>query len=143
MATVSVEAGNLSAFPGAVQEALLPQAESASSSGAKWVFKKATPVKWGKPKPGATVLMSDAASGKSLTVDMSADKTNLSGMKLNYAAKKGTFKGSFKVYVMQGGAGAMKLKKYTFKVSGVVVDGVGYGTATCRNPAVSWPVMVR
>ena len=57
--------------------------------------------------------------------------------------KKGTFKGSFKVYALKGAGKARKLKKYTVNVSGVVVDGVGYGTATCKKPAVAWPVTVR
>jgi len=85
----------------------------------------------------------DAESGKGLLVDTSGDKTNLSAMKLTYTPKKGTFKGSFKVYALEGSGKATKLKKYTIKVSGVVVGGVGYGTATCKKPAVSWSVTVR
>ena len=34
--------------------------------------------------------------------------------------------GSFKIYVIQDG----KLKKFTVKVAGVVVDGKGWGSAT-------------
>ena len=36
-----------------------------------------------------------------------------------------------------------KLKKYTVKVTGVVVDGVGHGVATCKKPVVSWTVKVQ
>ena len=36
-----------------------------------------------------------------------------------------------------------KLKKYTVKVTGVVVDGVGHGVATYKKPAVSWIVKVQ
>ena len=36
-----------------------------------------------------------------------------------------------------------KLKKHTVKVAGLVVDGLGYGEATCKKPAASWAVMVR
>ena len=36
-----------------------------------------------------------------------------------------------------------KLKRYTVKVSGGVVNGVGYGSATCRRPEINWPVTVR
>ena len=57
--------------------------------------------------------------------------------------KKGTFKGSFKLYTLTGAGKATKLKKYTVKVSGVVVGGVGHGVATCKNPAVSWAVTVK
>ena len=76
-------------------------------------------------------------------VDTSKGKTNLSAMKLNYTAKKGTFKGSFKVYALQGEGKGRKLKKYTVKVGGVVVEGVGYGTATCKRPALTWSMTVK
>ena len=76
-------------------------------------------------------------------VDTAGDKTNLSAMKLTYTPKKGTFKGSFKVYALEGSGKATMLKKYTIKVSGVVVGGVGYGTATSKTPAASWAVTVK
>ena len=85
----------------------------------------------------------DEASGKGLIVDITKGKTNRSGLRLTYTPKKGTFKGSFKVYALEGMGKATKLKKYTVNVSGVVVGGIGYGTATCKRPAVSWPVTVR
>ena len=85
----------------------------------------------------------DAESGKGLLVDTSGDKTNLSAMKLTYTPKKGTFKGSFKVYALEGTGKATKLKKYTVSVTGVVVGGAGYGTATSKNPAASWSVSVK
>ena len=85
----------------------------------------------------------DEESGKGLVVDTSAGKTNLSGLKLTYTPKKGTFKGSFKVYALEGAGKATKLKKYTVNVSGVVVGSVGYGTATCKKTAASWPVTVK
>ena len=56
--------------------------------------------------------------------------------------KKGTFKGKFTLYALEGAGKSTKLKKYSFNVTGVVVDGAGYGVATCKKPAVSWPVMV-
>jgi hypothetical protein len=47
------------------------------------------------------------------------------------------------VYALEGAGKARKLKKYTVKVNGVVVHGVGYGTATCKKPAVGpWSVTV-
>ena len=67
---------------------------------------------------------------------------NLSAMKLTYTPKKGTFKGSFKVYALEGAGKATKLKKYTVKVTGVVVNGVGYGVAICKKPAARWAVTV-
>ena len=85
----------------------------------------------------------DAASGKGLIVDTSRGRTNLSGLKLTYTPKKGTFKGSFKVYALETAGNGVKLKKYTVNVTGLVVDGVGRGMATCRKPAASWSVTVR
>ena len=140
--TVSVNAGDLSVFPGTVLDTLLPSAEKGASSGLKWTFAKATSVKWAKPKAGEAPVTLDAASGKGLIVDTSKDRTNLSGVRLTYTAKKGTFKGSFKVYALEGSGAATKLKKYSLQVGGVVVNGVGYGSATCRKPAVNWAVTV-
>ena len=76
-------------------------------------------------------------------VDTLKDKTNLSAMKLTYAAKKGTFNGSFKVCELQGLGKGTKLKKCVVKVTGVVVNGVGYGSATCTKPAFTWSVTVK
>ena len=113
------------------------------SSGTRWTFAKATSVKWAKPKVGETPVVLDAASGKGLLVDTTKDRTNPSGMKLTYTAKKGTFKGSFKVYALEGSGASTKLKKYNLKVGGVVVNGVGYGSATCKRPAITWSLKVR
>ncbi len=44
---------------------------------------------------------------------------------------------------LEGAGATTKLKTYTVNVSGVVVDGVGYGKATCKKPAVSWTVTVK
>ena len=63
-------------------------------------------------------------------------------MKLTYTPKKGTFKGSFKVYALEGEGKATKLKKYTVNVSGLVVGGKGYGAATCKKPFAAWRVTV-
>ena len=146
-AKVYVDAGGgrgATALPAGTIEELLPDGEPVAVSGGKWKFAKAAGVKWAKPKKGAALPERyDEASGKGLIVDDTKGKTNLSAMKLTYTPKKGTFKGSFKVYALEGAGKATKLKKYTVKVSGVVVGGVGYGTATCKNPAVSWSVTVK
>ena len=142
-ATVTVDAADLSMFAGTVLEDLLPKDEQATVAGGKWTFAKAASVKWGKPKKGAAIPeIYDEASGKGLFVDTSKG-TNLSGLKLTYTPKKGTFKGSFKVYALEGVSPKIKLKKYTVKVNGVVVDGVGYGAATSKKPALAWSVTVR
>ena len=141
--TVSVDAGDLSAIPGAVLDFLLPTAEKGVSSGTRWTFAKAASVKWAKPKTGVNPVVLDAESGKGLIVDTSRNRTNLSGMNLAYAAKRGTFKGSFRVYVLEGTGSSTKLKKYTAKVVGVVANGVGYGSATWKHPEITWPLTVR
>ena len=144
---VYVDVGGASggrALPEGTIEDLLPDGEPVIPKNGKWKFAKAASVKWAKPKQGAVLPERyDAESGKGLLVDTSGDKTNLSAMKLTYTPKKGTFKGSFKVYALEGSGKATKLKKYTIKVSGVVVGGVGHGTATCKKPAASWSVTVR
>ena len=142
-ATAAVEMDDVSVFSGKVLTGLLPYSEVADVNNGKWKFKKAAGVKWGKPKKGAVPSeFYDPQSGKDLLVDDTKGKTNLSGMKLSYTPKKGTFKGSFKLYSLQGSGKKTKLKKYTVKVSGVVVDGVGYGIATCKKPAMTWAVTV-
>ncbi len=143
-ATASVEMDDVSAFSGMVLTGLLPYSEVADVNNGKWAFKKAAGVKWSKPKKGAAPSeFYDPLSGKDLLVDVEKGKTNLSGMKLSYTPKKGTFKGSFKVYALQGSGKGTKLKKYTFKVSGVVVDGIGYGLAVCKKPMLSCPVSIK
>ena len=141
--TVSVDVGDLSAIPGTVLDSLLPKDEKGTSSSSRWTFARAASVKWAKPRVGVRPVVMDATSGKGLIVDTSRDKTNLSGIKLTYTAKSGTFKGSFKVYALEGTGKSTKLKKYTVKVGGVVVDGVGYGSATCMRPEINWALTVR
>ena len=143
-ATVEIEDGDLDLFPGTLLTALLPDEEQATVKNGKWTFAKAASVKWAKPKKGAAIPeIYDEASGKGLIIDDTKGKTNLSGLKLTYTPKKGTFMGSFKVYALQGEGKATKLKSYTISVNGMVVDGVGAGMATCKKPAVAWPVTVR
>ena len=57
--------------------------------------------------------------------------------------EKMAFKGLFKVYALEGSGKKTKLKRHTVRVTGLVVDGVGYGKATCKKPAVSWTVTVK
>ena len=138
------DGGGTPSLPAGTLEDLLPDGEPVVAAGGKWKFAKAASVKWAKPKKGAEPPeIYDEASGKGLIVDDTKGKTNLSGMKLTYTPKKGTFKGSFKLYALEGAGKATKLKKYTVKVSGVVVGGVGYGTAACKKPAVNWAMTVK
>lgn len=62
-------------------------------------------------------------------VDTAKLGANPSALKLTYKAKGGSFKGSFKVYADVNG----RLKATKVSVVGVVLDGVGHGTATIKN----------
>ena len=119
------DAGNR---PAGTLTELLPDEEALKASGGKWVFAKPAKVKYGKRKEG----------GIGLTLDTAGGKTNRSAMKLTYAPKTGVFKGSFKIYAVQGG----KLKRFTVKVTGFVVDGTGFGLATLAKPRTTWWLQV-
>ena len=109
---------------------LLPDGEPAIPKGGKWAFNKAATVKFSKDKTKAEW-------------DTSKGKTNLSGLKLTYTPKTGVFKGSFKLYALEGADTARKLKKYTVNVTGVVVDGKGVGQAVIKKSAADpWTVTV-
>ena len=80
--------------------------------------------KWTLPKAGSVAY----AKGTT-TVDEVKAGENPSGLKLTYKAKDGMFKGSFKAYADVGG----KPKATKVDVTGVLVDGVGYGAATVKK----------
>ena len=86
----------------------------AVSGGAKWVL----------PKAGKVVYVKGTAD-----VDEAKAGDNPSALKLAYNAKDGSFKGSFKAYVDVNG----KPKATAVNVTGVLVDGVGYGAATIKK----------
>ena len=141
---MTVEVNDLSMFAGRVLADFLPNDEQATVNNGKWVFNKAASVKWAKPKKGAAQPdIYDGESQKGLIVDTSKGKTRLSGLKLIYTPKKGTYKGKFTVYALEGSVKATKLKKYTFNVTGAVVDGAGYGVATSKKPTANWSVTVK
>jgi hypothetical protein len=100
-----------------INAALLPDGVEVAQKKGKWTVPKAGKVKY---KNGAW--------------DISGE--NPSALKLSYKSKTGAFTGSFNVYGLVNG----KMKKYSVKVSGVVVNGVGYGTASLKKPAASWIV---
>ena len=109
---------------------LLPDGEPVIPKGGKWSFNKNATVKLSKDKT-------------TYTIDDKNGKTNRSSMKLTYTPKTGVFKGSFKLYALEGVDGKKKLKKYTVNVIGFVVDGKGIGEATCKKPnGGPWPVTV-
>ena len=95
---------------------------------------KAVGTKWMLPKAGKVAY-------KRGTTEIDATKLgeNPSALKLTYMAKDGSFKGSFKVYADNAG----RLKATTVNVTGVVINGVGYGTAVVKGASGSVPVKVK
>ena len=98
-----------------VEESLLPAEVEVAVSGTRWSTPKAGKVKF------------NAESG---AYEDSTETGNPSGLKLSVASGKGTFKGKFKVFAVTE---AGTPKKYTAVVSGAILDGVGYGTATIKK----------
>ena len=123
------------AVPGTLLGDLLPYAETFSVTGTRWQFAKAANVK---------LVKNRTTNAFDLVVDSSSGKTNLSGLKLTYVARSGQFRGSFKVYGLEETNGKKKLKKYSVNVLGFVVNGKGYGEASCRRPAGGpWTVTLK
>ena len=83
-------------------------------------------------KAGTVKLLRDKTG-----LDLSKAGTNPSRLKLSYTMKTGVFKGSFTLYTLADG----KLKKVPVVVTGVVLGGRGYGTASVRKVG-SWPVTI-
>ena len=99
----------------------LPDGMAVTQSGTKWTL----------PKAGKVQLAKDG------TVDEAKLGGNPSALKLTYKAADGTFKGSFKAYADVNG----KPKATTVNVTGVLVNGTGYGTAAVKKVAVA-PVTI-
>lgn len=125
----------LESFP--VLASCLPDGTEIGAANGRWTLPKAAKVKYAKVK-GAT------PAAYELVIDEGRNGANVnrSGLKLSYAAKTGLFKGSFTLYADAGTEAKPKLKKYKASVVGMVVDGVGYGQAACKKPAMSWPVEI-
>ena len=105
-------------------DSFTPDGTEIDASTSRWKLPKADSVRFVKDEGWAI------AEGK--------DYGNPAGLKLTYSEKTGLFKGSFKVFseTEEG-----RSKKYTATVTGAVVDGVGYGTATIKKVG-SLPVKV-
>ena len=98
-------------------EDYLPWEVSVAPKGTKWIV--ADGVKAGQIKMDKDGEVYDAK-----------ESDNPSGLKLTFTAKTGLFKGSFKVYAIDAKG---KLKSFSATVHGIVVDGLGYGTATIKK----------
>lgn len=110
-----IDAAAFSAVWGLEPLPYLPDGIAVEQQGAKWIVA-------GGAKAGKVVY-------KDGVVDESKLGVNPSGLKLTYKSKEGSFKGSFKAYAVSGG----KLKSATVSVLGVMINGVGYGTAAIKG----------
>ena len=106
------------------EEDLLPNGVEVTVSGTRWTTPKADRVKF---------------NGDDSAYEVQTEFGNPSGLTLSVSPAKGSFCGKFKVFAVTE---AGKSKKYTAVVSGAVLDGVGYGTATIKKIG-SVPVTVR
>jgi hypothetical protein len=108
---------------------ILPDGEAVSVSGKKWVVAdgaKAAKVAYKKDE----LTIAEGKKGQGVA--------NASGLKLTYKSKDGSFTGSFTVYAIEKG----KLKKHKATVTGVLIDGIGYGTATIKKIG-SWTIEIK
>ena len=122
---------------GALLDDLLPKAEPVSvKNGKRLECRKVASVKYKK----------DKATGRyELTGLDDPKKQNKSGLKLAYAPKTGIFTGTFKIYATTAATTpegrSPKLKGFTMHIIGFMIDGIGYGQAYSKKPAVGpWNV---
>ena len=108
-----VDANELSRLVPGLSKDFLPDGLAVSMSGGKFAIDKA----------GKVALQKDTG------YDVAKAGTNPSGLMLSYKTKTCTFAGKFTVYVLVGG----KIKKTAVAVTGVVLDGRGYGSATVKK----------
>lgn len=116
-----LQVGAFASIPG-IHAELLPTNEPIVG---KWGTAKAAKVAY----KNGELTITPATNGGSVE--------NPSGLKLSCKEKDGSFTGSFKVYAVNGG----KLKKYSATVTGLLLDGVGYGTALIKNES-RCPVLI-
>ena len=85
---------------------------------------------------GTKWIIADGAMAGQIKMDKDGEvydakeSENPSGLKLTFTPKTGLFKGSFKVYAIDAKG---KLKRFSASVNGIVVNGIGYGTATIKK----------
>ena len=117
------EAGNLSSLAGVLTK-YLPADELVTRTDKKWkVAAKAGKLKYVKPN-----------EKKGVAGELQATGSNIAGLKLTYAPKTQTFKGSFKVWTFDDAK--QKLKSVSAKVTGVVINGNGYGQAMVKKDVI-------
>ena len=135
-AVVDVDFGSgTGALPSGTLVELLPTgntAEPIENVNGKWKFASGASVRYVVAKDKATYELQGISDPK---------KTNLSSMRLTYNARKGTFSGSFKVYALDTSGAKPRLRKHVARVTGIVVESLGYGKAEIRNVG-TFPVTI-
>ena len=116
-ATFRIDEDEFAAVTGIAALPYLPDGVSVEPNGAKWVVA-------GGAKAGKVAYRRGTQE-----IDEAKLGDNPSGLKLTYKKTDGSFKGSFKVYAEVKG----RLKATTVSVSGIVLNGIGYGTATIKK----------
>ena len=138
-AVVDVDFGSgTGALPSGTLVDLLPTgngAEPVLNANGKWKFAPAAMVKYAAVRNGSNETTYE------LQGTSDPQKTNRSAMRLMYNAKKGTFSGSFKVYALDTSGTKPRIRRHSAKVTGIVVDSLGYGKAEIKNVG-SFPVTV-
>ena len=117
-------AGNLSSLAGVLTKYLLAD-ELVTRTDKKWTV---------KAKAGKLKYNKKANPKRDIVEGLQPTGSNIAGLKLTYTPKTQTFKGSFKVWTFD--AAKKKLKSVSAKVTGVVVDGVGYGQVTVKKDVI-------
>ena len=97
-----------------IEDALTPDGTEFEVASGRWRFQRADTVRFTSDEGYETVR----------------DNGNPAALKLTYNARYGTFKGTFKVFCVTE---AGRAKRRTATVNGVVVDGVGYGSAVIKK----------
>ena len=116
-------AGDLSSLPGVLTK-YLPADELVTRTEKKWAVRvKAGKLKYVKPN-----------EKKNIAGGLEATGSNIAGLKLTYTPKTQTFKGSFKVWTFD--EAKKKLKSVSAKVTGVVVNGNGYGEVVVKKAKI-------
>ena len=118
---------------GAALTEFLPFEKTFQTTEKKWIFDKAAQIR---------LVRNRQTKVYELTVNTSSGRTNLSALKLNYTAKTGFFKGTFKAWSLANVKGRDRLMSYVVTVTGLVVDGQGVGVAICKKTGASAPVVI-
>ncbi len=113
-------ADNLSSVVSDALTNYFPKAEAVTRTEKKWKV---------VDKPGKLKLVKEDDD-----CDFRETGDNIAGLKLTYAWKTQTFTGSFKIWTFN--EARLKLKSVKAKVTGVVVNGSGYGQVTVKKVKV-------